>query len=203
MDGTLLDLDFDNRFWRERVPNALSETYGVTLEEAKAHTHAAYSEMSGTLEWYDVEYWSAAFRLDLVKLQRAAAHEVALLPGVIEFLRFVGELGKPLHLVTNAHPLTLATKMGRCPILDHFDAVLSAFEVGRPKEDLLFWKDAERLLGFDPAVTVLVDDNTEALRAARNHGVAHVLYKARATLTGPPRYHDEFPSVEYFQDLMK
>ena len=36
LDGTLLDLAFDNYFWLERIPTAYAAARGLTLEEAQA-----------------------------------------------------------------------------------------------------------------------------------------------------------------------
>ena len=35
MDGTLLDLHFDNHFWLEHFPARYSEQHGIIVEEAK------------------------------------------------------------------------------------------------------------------------------------------------------------------------
>lgn len=35
MDGTLLDLNFDNHFWQEFVPQRFAELHGLPLAEAK------------------------------------------------------------------------------------------------------------------------------------------------------------------------
>lgn len=35
MDGTLLDLNFDNHFWQEHVPLRYAELSDISLDEAK------------------------------------------------------------------------------------------------------------------------------------------------------------------------
>ena len=35
MDGTLLDLNFDNHFWRERIPLRYAEVHGMSYASAR------------------------------------------------------------------------------------------------------------------------------------------------------------------------
>ena len=51
MDGTLLDLHFDNHFWLEHVPRRFAEARGVTLETAKRELLSRYRDIEGTLNW--------------------------------------------------------------------------------------------------------------------------------------------------------
>jgi putative hydrolase of the HAD superfamily len=39
MDGTLLDLHFDNYFWLTHVPQRYAEAHGIDAEEAKTRLH--------------------------------------------------------------------------------------------------------------------------------------------------------------------
>jgi len=52
MDGTLLDLHFDNHFWLEFVPHKYAELKGIGIEEAKADCTAQTTAVAGTLDWY-------------------------------------------------------------------------------------------------------------------------------------------------------
>ena len=58
MDGTLLDLHFDNHFWREHVPQRYAEQHNIALEDAKSSLFDRFKLKEGTLDWYCVEYWS-------------------------------------------------------------------------------------------------------------------------------------------------
>jgi len=202
LDGTLLDKDFDDHLWQELVPLVYARENGVSIQEAKRILYKEYRKEWGTLNWNDIDHWSALFGLEIADLQRSVADRVALHTGVREFLTYVRAMGKPLHMVTNAHPKTLSTKMERIPLDAHFDEVLSAFQVGYAKEEIEFWEEAQRRLAFSPETTLLVDDNAEALRAAEEYGVVYVLHKSRASRTRPPEPHPEFPSIEYFSELM-
>ena len=58
MDGTLLDLHFDNHFWLEYVPQRYAEQHGISLDAAKQELMQRYRQVEGTLDWYCVDYWS-------------------------------------------------------------------------------------------------------------------------------------------------
>ena len=50
MDGTLLDLHFDNFFWLKLVPEHFSKQHGVSEEQALAHMRSKSAEVHGTLD---------------------------------------------------------------------------------------------------------------------------------------------------------
>ena len=58
MDGTLLDLNFDNHFWKEFVPLKFAEKQGLSIEAAKQQLEPRFKSMEGKLEWYCLDYWS-------------------------------------------------------------------------------------------------------------------------------------------------
>ena len=49
MDGTLLDLHFDNHFWLEHMPRRYAELREVSLEEARAELMRRYKQVEGTM----------------------------------------------------------------------------------------------------------------------------------------------------------
>ena len=111
MDGTLLDLRFDNHFWRELVPVRYAERHGLPLARARAEVAARTRLVEGTLAWYCLDYWSRELALDIATLKREIAHLIAVHPHVVEFLNALRAAGKRVVLVTNAHPRSLALKM--------------------------------------------------------------------------------------------
>lgn len=111
MDGTLLDLRFDNHFWRELVPARYAERHGLPLARACAEVADRTRLVEGTLAWYCLDYWSRELALDIVTLKREIEHLIAVHPHVVEFLAALRVAGKRVVLVTNAHPRSLALKM--------------------------------------------------------------------------------------------
>jgi len=202
LDGTLLDLAFDNRFWRESVPAAWASRRGVPPEQAHAQLAPRFRAREGTLDWYCIDYWSRELELDIAALKQAESHGIRWLPGAREFLARVRAAGRRLILLTNAHPTTLAIKDARTQVVSCFDASFSSHLFGAPKEDARFWSELSRVECFDPARSLFVDDSLPVLRAARRAGIAH-LYAVRCPDSSMnPRLQQEFASVDGVADLL-
>ncbi len=202
MDGTLLDLHFDNRFWLEHVPLRYAERRGLPLEEARSELIGRYRAIAGTLQWYCVDHWSAELGLDILPLKAELEHLIAVHPHAIEFLKALAARGKRRVLVTNAHRKTLDFKLARTPLAGHFEAIVSAHDLGLPKEDPRFWTRLQETLPFDPARTLFVDDNLSVLRAARTWGLETLLAIMQPDSRAPRHEQDEFPAIVDFGSLL-
>ncbi len=202
MDGTLLDLHFDNHFWREHVPRRFAEKHGITLEEAKEELFPRFRRAEGTIDWYCVDYWSRELGLDIALLKEEVDHLIAVHPHVTEFLDAARAAGKRVALVTNAHGKALRLKMERTRLGGHFDALHCAHDFGIPKEDPRFWGRLQEVEPFDPERTLLVDDSLSVLRSARGYGLRWLLAVYRPDTRGPRREVEEFDAIEDFRDLM-
>src|SRR5437762_938225 len=150
LDGTLLDLDFDNHFWQTLVPARWGATRGLDLASARALLRPRFAACAGTLPWYSTDYWSRELGLDIAALKREDADRIRWLPGAQRFLAAARARGKRLVLLTNAHPAALAIKHERTGVLDHFDASYTSHALGGPKEDAHFWEALARVEHFDP-----------------------------------------------------
>lgn len=195
LDGTLLDLAFDDYFWLERIPAEYAAAGGLTVEQARESLVPRFRARQGTLEWYCIEHWSRELGLDVAELHRQESGRMGWLAGAPEFLDSLREMGKRLVLLTNAHPETLRIKDGRTSVLSYFDAVYSSHEFGAPKEDPRFWPAVRAVEPFDPQRSMFVDDSLPVLRAARNAGVQWI-YAVRAT------ENDEFVCVRSVKELL-
>jgi putative hydrolase of the HAD superfamily len=202
MDGTLLDLHFDNHFWREHVPRRYAQARGLALDAAKAELHGRYRAIEGTLDWYCVDHWSRELGLDIVRLKAELDHLIAVHPHVPAFLEGVAARGKRRVLVTNAHRKSLALKLDRTRLAGQFEHIISAHDLGLPKEDPAFWTRLQAVLPFDPSRTLFVDDNHAVLRAARTYGMGHVIAVLHPDSQGPHRTTDEFPAMSDFGVLL-
>lgn len=89
MDGTLLDLHFDNHFWREHLPKRYAEKHSIALDQAKRQLYPRFKAQEGTMNWYCVDYWSQNLGVDIVLLKAEVAHLIAVHPHVIGFLKFL------------------------------------------------------------------------------------------------------------------
>jgi HAD superfamily hydrolase (TIGR01509 family) len=171
MDGTLLDLRFDNWFWQEHVPTHFANARGMSGAEVREYLEPKFRELRGTMDWYCIDYWSRELGLDIAALKRAAQSRLSYLSGAREFLAWLGRCGKRRVLLTNAHPETLAIKDEQLGITAYFDACYSSHRFGAPKEQAEFWPRFQTHEPFRPERTLFVDDSMPVLDAARAFGI--------------------------------
>lgn len=202
LDGTLLDLRFDNHFWLEYVPQRYAEKHGLTLEAAKRELLQRYAAVEGTLEWYSVDYWSRELALDIPLLKSEVDHLIAVHPHVLDFLEWLRKTGRTRVLVTNAHQKALALKMEKTRLGGYLEQVISAHELGLPKENPAFWARLGQRVHYDPARTLLVDDNPAVLESARAAGIGQLLQVLQPDSGEPERVPGAFPAVRDFQPLV-
>jgi 5'-nucleotidase len=202
LDGTLLDLGFDNDFWLERIPRAYAAAHGITLAAARQLLTGRFRACEGTLSWYCIEHWSRELGLDVVALKRACAERIAWLPGAREFVVRVRAAGKRLVLLTNAHPVALAIKDERTGVSQLVHAAFSSHEFGVPKEDPRFWRAVQQSAPFDAHRALFVDDSPAVLKAAAASGIRFVYGISRPDSRGAPRLHEQVAAVDAVRDLL-
>ncbi|MGH8252764.1 MAG: GMP/IMP nucleotidase [Steroidobacteraceae bacterium] len=202
LDGTLLDLDFDNHFWQVRVPQAWGSTRGLDVTAARALLKPRFDACAGTLPWYSTDYWSRELELDIAALKRADAHRISWLPGAREFLGVARARGKRLLLLTNAHPEALAIKHERTGVLGLVDAAYSSHQFGAPKEDARFWRSLAAIEPIDVGRSLFADDSPAVLRAARAAGIGHIRAIRRPDSARLGHAHDGFIAIDALADLL-
>ena len=202
LDGTLLDLDFDNHFWQTLVPSVWGAARGLDREAASQLLRPRFAACAGTLAWYSTDYWSQELGLDIAALKRRDADRIRWLPGAQQFLATARARGKRMVLLTNAHPHALALKHERTGVLDHFDASFSSHDLGAPKEDARFWQALARREPFDPARSLFADDSATVLRAAQAAGIGLIRAIRRPDSAQAARAHEDFPAVDALVQLL-
>lgn len=118
MDGTLLDLAFDNYFWQKLVPETWGAARGLNLQEAKEAMHQEYHAVQHTLNWYCLDYWSERLNLDIRAMTSEQGPRAALREDTVPFLDALKASGKRRILLTNAHPHNLAESLN-IPVSTH------------------------------------------------------------------------------------
>jgi 5'-nucleotidase len=202
MDGTLLDLRFDNWFWLEHIPSRYASAHGLEVEEARSRLAPQFMAVRGTLQWYCIEHWTRELGLDIGSIKREALAHVRFLPGAQEFLARLQASGKRRVLVTNAHPETLAIKNERVALTQYFDACYSTHLFDAPKEHAAFWPRLAAEESFQPGRTLFVDDSLSVLKAAHDFGIGW-LRAVRMPDSGlPPQHTGEYAAVDRVADLM-
>ncbi|RJQ55023.1 MAG: haloacid dehalogenase [Nitrospiraceae bacterium] len=202
MDGTLLDLYFDDYFWGHLVPEKYAEKHNMTFGAAKEYLYGTYKSHEKTLNWCDIDFWSKELHLDIPALKEQIRHLIEVHPHVIDFLKMMRRHRKKIFLLTNAHFKTVKIKFNKTQIGKYFDDVLCSFDVGHPKEFPEFWHKAEKKLKFDKEHSLFIDDTEDVLKTARDFGIRYLLFKARASSKAEPKKTGEFRTIHDFRELM-
>ena len=201
LDGTLLDLYYDNHFWLEHVPVRYAEKHGLDHAEANKVLKGKYAAVMGSLSWYCVDYWSRELELDITELKKEVSDKIAIRPHVEEFLQFLHMHAKRVVLVTNAHPASIAIKMKKTSLDQYFDRIITAHEIMHAKEQAEFWPALQQTEPFDPHKTLFIDDNFSVLDAARDYGLKYLLAIRKPDSRGPEKEHHEYPLLESFEQI--
>ena len=205
MDGTLLDLAFDNFFWQEYVPSQYALARDMSREQADRLIHEWVHSHRGTLNWYCLDFWTQELDLDVAALKRGVADRIRYRPGAERFLAALGEGARELIMVTNAHPEVLRLKSERTGVDRYFEHLVCSHDYGAAKEEQSFWERLRAEHDFDPQRTLLVDDSLPVLSAARHYGVAHLWSILHPDSSLPPRDTEDtrpFPAIDRFDTVL-
>ena len=202
MDGTLLDLRFDNYFWTELIPLHFGAARGLALHEAQAELRPRFAQHQGTLNWYCTDHWSRELGLNVADLKHEAREHIRFLPGAEDFLVAVRQMGRRVVLVTNAHQDACRVKFMQTSLDRYLDEVITSHSLGHPKEDGAFWLKLEKHIDLKRERALFVDDNLPVLHAARAYGVGQLFAVAQPDTSLPVRGISEFLSVKAVGDLL-
>ena len=202
MDGTLLDLHFDSFFWREYIPFKYAEKRGLDTITAKKLLVPRFKAAEQTLNWYCIDYWSQSLDLDIALLKKDLAHLIGFKPHAQAFLNTMRNNNKRLILVTNAHEKSLSIKLEHTLLDQYLDQIVSAHEIGHPKESPIFWNQLKKITTFAAEETLLIDDNLHALRSAKNFGIQHLLAVSQPSSKDSAVDTGEFMAMSSFSQLL-
>ncbi|MDF0751717.1 GMP/IMP nucleotidase [Marinobacter sp. 71-i] len=203
MDGTLLDLHFDNHFWLEHLPRRYAEHNNLTPEAARDTIIPMIMAERGSLNWYCTDYWSDRLDLDITGLKAEVGERIGYRPHVTDFLDAVRNAGLRSVIVTNCHPDPLSLKLQRTGLDSRVDNIISSHQLGKPKEDPAFWQDLARLEAYRPAATLMVDDSFPVLESARTAGIAQCLaILAPDSKQAARESHPDIPSIHHFDEIL-
>lgn len=202
MDGTLLDLAFDNYVWKQLVPQRFAARNNLDFDEAYALLTERYASVQGNLEWYCLDHWCERLEIDVVQLHHDVSHRIGYLPGARRFLQHVRQQGMRVLLVTNAHPDTLALKDASTGLGDYFDGMHSSHHYGHAKECQSFWQALQTDVGFEPESTLFIDDSQTVLQSAADYGIGMLLTVTQPDSSSPLQTGSSFRGVQRVADML-
>lgn len=202
MDGTLLDLHFDNYFWQDYLPRTWAARQGLEPQVAIDHLHRRYTELRGSLDWYCLDFWARELQLDVARLKETVKHKIAVRPKVEPLLRRLHDHRKRVLLITNAHPDALALKLRETGIGTHFHAMVSSHQLRLAKENHGFWAALKSLEPYEPERTLLIDDSLPVLRQAEREGIRHLYAIHQPDSRQAPVAAAGFPQIVDFEHIL-
>ena len=202
MDGTLLDLHFDNYFWLEFLPEYLAKQQNITLAQCKERLEKLSSDVKGTLDWYCLDYWSDLLSVDIPALKWQVSHKICFRPNTIEFLKSLQSRGKQVIMATNAHPKTLELKLLRADFKEYFDHLSSSHEIGFPKEELAYWSKLMERFDLKPQNCLFIDDSQSVLNMASEFGIGHILAIEQPDMAKKPVECAPYTGIQNFTQLI-
>ena len=203
MDGTLLDLHYDNHFWLEHLPRRYAELHGISRAMADLELTPLFERNAGQLQWYCLDFWSTELKIPVRELKLETANLIALRPDADTFLAAIRQAGKRVIMITNAHRDSLSLKMERIELAPYFERLISSHDYGFPKESPAFWDALQADIGFDPQRSLFIDDTLPILRSARDFGVAHLLAVKQPDSQKGPKDTAEFAALGDYRELLE
>lgn len=202
LDGTLLDLHFDNYFWLEHLPKRWATQRGQPESECRSYLHNEFQQMRGSLNWYCLDYWSERLQVNMVELKKEVVEKISLRPQALHFLNFLGDIGKQKILVTNGHRDGMNLKFLHTGIANCFDEVVSCHDFKVPKEQLSFWTQLQELHPFNKTRALFIDDNESVLDSAQRYGIGNLLQILQPDLQQPIKAIGRFPAIVHFSEIL-
>jgi len=204
MDGTLLDLAFDDLIWNTKLPERHAETHQCSLEHSQNILNAFYQQHNHTLCWYSSKYWSEKVGVDVLQLQYDFKDKITPRTDCFELLKQLKAQGYRCWLLTNADCAGLKLKLENVDLSPYFEVMISSEEIGYSKEFIEFWQILQQKHPFDPQNACFVDDTIPVLKGAEKFGIAHLITITQPS-SGRAARHQlelEYPAINHLTELL-
>lgn len=175
MDGTLIDLHFDNTLWNSHLPESYAQANAISVASARELLFDHMRANARSIKFYSLDYWAEFTGLNILQLHADLAHLLRFRDGTENFLRWLQSQPSRTLMATNAHRASLEFKAAHLNMLDYFDGVVSSHDYQHVKESQKFWEVLVREEAIDPNRALFIDDNEDVLDAAAKFGIRDVL----------------------------
>lgn len=202
MDGTLLDLAYDDFIWNHLLPIRYAETHQCSLEHSKETLFKFYQEHNHTLNWYSSRFWTSKVGIDVLAMQIEFKHKVTLRDGCLELLDYLKDHGYPIWLATNADLAGLTFKLKEMQLSSYFDVVVSSEEIGHAKEFIEFWQILQQQYPFNTKTCYFIDDTEKVLNGAKKFGIENLISIVQPSSDKLPRTEFAYPALNNLTDFI-
>lgn len=202
MDGTLLDLAYDDFIWNQQLPIRYAEQHQCTLEQSTKALFEFYQTHNHTLSWYSTRFWSAKVGVDTLALQQEFKHKVSLREGCLELLDYLKSNGYTCWLATNADSEGLKLKLEQTQLTSYFDVIVSSETLGHAKEFIEFWQELNTQHPLSPTQCYFIDDTEKVLKGAESYGIQNLFTIAQPSSQGQIKSSSVYPILNHLTDLI-
>jgi putative hydrolase of the HAD superfamily len=176
LDGVILDLAYDKKFWELWLPEQVTRQTNKSIEEAKAEIMTEIDIQRGTLNFYDLNYWDDLLNVDCMQIFQEKEERCSYLAGSYEALQRLSTLKNPKYILTNGDPRIQEYKAETQNFLEFFDSIFYSMHAGYPKESKEFWALARHNLNIEFEDAIFIDDDLKVVTAAANAGIKQVAW---------------------------
>ena len=176
LDGVILDLNYDIKFWKSWLPEHVANQTNQSIEETQAEIQAEINKQRGTLNFYNLNYWDDLLNVDCMQIFKKKTERCSYLRGSYEALQRLSTLKNPKYILTNGDPRIQDYKAETQNFLEFFDSIFYSMHVGYPKESKEFWALARHNLNLDFEDTIFIDDDFKVVTAAAKAGIKQVAW---------------------------
>ncbi|MBJ8417003.1 HAD-IA family hydrolase [Acinetobacter courvalinii] len=203
MDGTLLDLAFDDFIWNHCLPERHAQVHQCSLEQSQQTLFQFYQQHKHTLSWYSSAFWTAKVGVDVLQLQYQHRQKIGPRAGCHELLQQLKAEGYRCWLLTNADRPGLQLKLENVELRPYFEVMISSEELGHAKEETAFWHKLQQLHPFDPAQAVFIDDTVAVLKSAEDFGITQLFSILQPSSSKAARSVTElsYPALDHLTEL--
>lgn len=203
MDGTLLDLAFDDFIWNHCLPERHAQVHQCSLEQSQQTLFQFYQQHKHTLSWYSAAHWTAKVGVDVLQLQYEHRNKIGPRAGCHQLLEQLKAKGYRCWLLTNADRAGLQLKLENVELSPYFELMISSEELGHAKEETAFWQKLQQLHPFDPAQAVFIDDTVAVLKSAEDFGITQLFSILQPSSSKAARAKTElpYPALDHLTEL--
>ena len=176
LDGVILDLSYDIKFWDLWLPEHVAGQTNQSIEKTQGKIQAEIDAQRGTLNFYDLNYWDDLLDVDCMQIIKAKEEKCSYLEGSHDALQKLSVFKNPKHILTNGDPRAQEYKSEIQDFLKFFDSIFYSMHAGYPKEQKEFWALARHNLNLDFEDAIFIDDNFKVVTAALKAGIKQVIW---------------------------
>lgn len=177
LNGTMIhDMEFHSKAWHGLLNNELGGNF--SMSEVKQNMYGKNQELLVRMFGPDRFTQEEMDRLSVEKEKRYQQEylpQLALLPGLREFLEKAYRQNIPMAIGSAAIPFNIDFVLNNLHIRHYFKAIVSADDVEQSKPHPETYLKTAALLGVAPANCLVFEDVPKGAEAARNAGMKCVI----------------------------